>query len=427
MDKVYFRECDLNRQEQYQQYSDGKTPFHQGLDLEYNSKQHTDPLRKKVFPRQCGTELDSLQYEGPLLKESNMIVEVFVRCTTCDGKYKQNWYRAGIITLINCVNYVELSYICTDSINTSFDTKQTVFTHSMDFAMQFACGKAPQQTTNGKDNIMYKYSSTGGLAYGTKKTNPQHKALWADVGKYVVLNASTLRSMTTYMHYGFKITSVEVATRLDNASKTGLALKTTDYPSGVISEGIRNTYFKNCCDCGLEVEMPKGPLHDGTMPFSTYQWKAMQTLTTFNNHKDVYKVQKAIGDTLKEDESFRKKELDSALIQKLITDNNVTLVDAFAYAVFAMVVALTLLYTNPIDVLTILKDNDNSEKTIQNIGKHLGDKIKHLNEQVVNEIQNLHQSEEKMKQLALEMLNLAKSIVEGSYIPMVILNRYAQQ
>ena len=375
--KVYFRECKLSKAGHYTKHM----PYTQSND-------EGEMTKENPFPRQCGNELGDTNYTKltNISKQDNLIVEVFAQP---DGSV--DWVRVGIVHLVCHPNqYVELLIICMDPVK--FE-ETSLFTKALDFVKQFARGEAPAESTK-DDTTLYKYSQRSS-AYGTAA----HKNQWKKAGKFIVLDATTLRSMTVYMHSGFVFASRDQKS-LFNETFVGPPKKEKGTAVAMHKEEL-DTYFNHCCQ--------KANGEPPSDSFSKPLWQAMQVLHTFKSNKSVQAVQKQFdaGTT------FIKDELDPHKV-------NGTEAERFTYATFALLVSLALLYTNP---KSIVMDSDgNSRDNVENEPTAKGNFTARYVGRVCKEVHDAYRAVDVAKALTDEMLVLASHVKQREVIPMVLHN-----
>lgn len=305
--QVYFRECDVDRAKKYKKIK-GNSPYHRG---------NGDDLSANGFPKQCGNALGDYAYGASLKKSTNFIAEVFAKQEQVMDK---PWFRAGIVHLVCKKRTVELNVICTDAIKLvrANDARVSLFRLVIDFALDFARGQAHAQSTTQEDDVLVKYSLPH--AYGSVAAQQP----WESVGAYVTLEATTLGSMTKYMHKGFRFAPLVKATLLNDTTTVGCFVN--DIP--VESEEEVNTYLENC----LKTQIA----NPDSARFTDALWGAMQALAKFATDptakSDIEAVQTAIG--------RGRDEFDPAFVTG-------TERQRFTYATLALLTALALLYANP--------------------------------------------------------------------------------
>lgn len=379
--KLYFRECDLNKNNKYKLMM----PFHQSVD---------QPLltTEKPFPRQCGADLgEDANYmkAGTLSKTDNMIVEVFAKS---DGH--ADWVRVGIVHLFCHANrYVELRIICMDPIK---HEAKSVFTHAMKFVKLFALGQAPPESTEDA-NTLYKYSTKH--AYGTSAD----RTCWTKAGNFIVLDATTLRSMTAYMHVGFVFASRESSERgqcvLFDGTHVGAPAKIKGTKVAAHKE-LLDAYFGHCCDStrGANSKPPSAQ-------FSNPLWQAMQVLHMFKDNQSVQNVQKSFTANT----SFLTDELKPEKVQGTPSQR-------FAYATFALLVSLALLYTDPTFIVIDAETDDPKTKGVMKAARVDSVCKEVVENRAANPLAIVSRA------ITDKMLELASDVKQQVMIPMVLRN-----
>lgn len=330
--QVYFRECDLSKS--------GK-PQYIKRDFTWNNEKKMTPYRQSIdgnaldahgFPSECGTALGDHTYNGDRLdKATNFIAEIFAT-TRLPGDAGQGgdalWYRVGILHLSRHGTIAELQVICLNAGMRIKTTHQSLFHMVMNFAFHFVRGAALDQSTSSRTNILVKYANPK-KAYGN--ANEKARAQWAMIGKRIYLDATSLKSMTRYMHEGFYYAPLTQVT-LFNGQNVGM-----NVVAAPLKEHDAVVDYLNLC-AATELENPNAEF------FSDALWTGMQTLAKFKDHRAVKRVQDAIN--AGEDEA------DPANVRGTTTDR-------FAYASFALAVALTMFYADPIDMSKGTNINEN--------------------------------------------------------------------
>lgn len=378
--KVYFRECNLSKAGNYTKHM----PYHQGNGEDVMTKE-------TPFPVQCGNELgDNTNYTQltKISKQDNLIVEVFAQPTG-----NVDWVRVGIVHLVCHPNkYVELLIICMDPVK--FEG-QSLFTKALDFVKHFARGNAPEESTEDATTL-YKYSHRSG-AYGT----PAYKTQWQKAGNFIVLDATTLRSMTVYMHSGFVFASRDQKS-LFNETFVGPPEKQKGTTVAMHKEEL-DSYFDHCCDNKIVIGEPP------PNSFSKPLWQAMQVLHTFKSNKSVHAVQTQFDEVT----SFIKDELDP---QKVTG----TAAERFTYATFALLVSLALLYTNPKGI--VMDYDDNPRDGVENEPTAKGAYTAQYVSRMCKKVHDVDRAVDVAKALTDEMLVLASHVKQREVIPMVLRN-----
>lgn len=375
--KVYFRECDLNKHNNYKKH----IPYHQDTS-------GTILTAQSPFPRQCGAELGSanLTKLTSLPKTNHMMVEVFA---TADNT---NWFRVGIVHL-RCYDneFVELNILCMDTITQG---GKSVAGKALDFVKLFARGQAPEQSTVEEDTL-YKYA--GETAYGT----PARQRAWGLAGACLVLDATTLRSMTVYMHAGFVFAAHEAA-RLFDDTRVGTPEKERRTKVAAHHTQLR-AYFEHCCSVVQ-------PNHDENTPSPTISnplWKAMCALHQFKDHEGVIAVQKAFP--------AGTKYIDDELSPEKV---NGTPKNRFAYATLALLVSLALLYCNPRQFM----DDNADDAAVRAQAEDMAITLNELCTRVHHFVASGDAVDRTLTSLADEMLLKAQDVKQNIVIPMVFMN-----
>lgn len=373
--QVYFKECDLDRNNKNYKKVKGNAPYREG---------EGDQLSAQGFPKQCGNALGHYEYKGALNKSTNFIAEVFAKQTPVAEK---PWFRAGIVHLVRKKRTVELNVICTDAVRLDFNNNASLFSLVMDFALEIARGQASAQSTDAEDKILVKYARQH--AYGKLDA----RGTWASVGEFVTLEATTLGSMTKYMHVGFRFAPLVKYELLDATTFVGC-----DVNDGNESADVVKTYLRNCLKTQEENPDPAR--------FTNALWGAMQALATFSTNLNAKAAIQAVQKAIVRDHD----EFDPAAVVG-------TEVQRFTYATFALLTALTLLYAGP---LFMLKDPDIEEETLDAI-KQKGETLARDMRALFNVISaNLNNNQN--AELVGRMLEMARRVMQGSAIQMVKLN-----
>ena len=368
--QLYFRECNVNKKRQYVKY-DGKAPYHK------SANGGGDPNNKHGFPSQCRNGLPDFKYEdkNKLNKHENFIAEVYAE-----------WFRVGIVHLHKPLRVVELNVICTDTF--TLDGK-SLFSYVMNFALEFAKGNAAPQSESTDNFILVRYSSKN--PYGTDAAQLK----WEENGQYVTLEATTLASMTKYMHKGFRFAPL-TAGNLFNKANVGC----NTYDKDTHIETVR-AYFALCLQPG------QGGIDEFDRRFFTKElWGAMCALAQFTS-----------DDAAKE--TIKKVQYEVPSDGDELTENAVRGEphERFTYALFALLTALTLLYADPQYVINDGRavGNDAEELTALEV------KAKDRANDMAALFKNIETANTDDKKTALipSMLYIAKQLKTGNAIPMV--------
>lgn len=396
LNKVYFRECDLTlKQGSYAKHSK-HAPYRENVS--------GDALDPQGFPKsQCGAFLgEDFKYKAKDLdKATNFIAEIFATSNIfrpehpAPPAHPDAWYRVGIIHVHRWATVAELKVICLDAglaIDDGANQRIPLFHNVINFALEFARGKARKQTETAESNVLVKYQVDnkpyGNDPAGTAKTDTKKK-MWKKIGKYVFLDASSLKSMTAYMSMGFQYCPLSQQ-MLYNGRKIGYDVMQNN------QKDLDNVgaYLAMCTEDRKRIQRQE----DISYYFTEALWAAMCTLSAFKNHQGVRNVQKQF--TLVTDEQNPDK------MDQILDAKTCTLGDCFAYASFALSVALALVYAHPQEML-----DENEEQRNAFLIKL---------QRVLSEVG----AQPKSKELVHNMIDLSQEIKSPTAaIPMVVHNR----
>ena len=396
VNKLYFRECNLNRNRtKYAKY-EGKAPYHQSANLNAANNENG-------FPSQCRNGLLGFRYSedknddyfNELKKDENFIAEVYAQSTALQQGGGPEWFRVGIVHLHRLLRVVELNVICTDTFT---QADKSLFSHVMDFALKFARGTPTPQSTDQNESILVRYSLTKPYQNGKARQK------WERTGSYVTLEATTLASMTKYMHKGFRFAPLTAGNLFDvDAKKVGCNTYDKDTAIGTVRE-----YFDLCLGAG------QGRIEEFNPDFFTKElWGAMRALAQFTSDDATKQTIKKVQDAV----PLGGDELTEGAVRGAPHER-------FTYALLALLTALTLLYADPQYVMNGGRAVGNADE-LPELEVQAKDRANDM-AALFKDIETANTDDQKTA-LIRRMLDIAGQLKTGSAIPMVKHNVAAAQ
>jgi len=389
--QLYFRECNVNNKKQYVKY-DGKAPYHK------SANGGGAPNNEHGFPSQCHNGLlDDFKYEdkNKLNKHENFIAEVYAKSTQLQAQGEPGgWFRVGIVHLHKPLRVVELNVICTD---TFILEGKSLFSHVMDFSLEFAKGNATPESESPDDLILVRYSSK--FPYGTDAA----RLKWVTNGQYVTLEATTLASMTKYLHKGFRFAPLAAGKLfVPDPEDARQLLRNVGCNTNDKDTDLRTVqeYFALCLRAG------QGQMRNFDNRFFTHElWDAMRALAQFTSDD-------ATKDTIKRVQDAAPRDGDEFTEGAVIGDPH----QRFTYALFALLTALTLLYADPQYVMNGGHNVENAEDlpALEERAMARANDIAALLREISEAI-----TEAAKTALIRRMLDIARQLKTGNAIPMV--------